>query len=254
MKGNILFRNLVSASVTATLVIGALLLLSLVSPKSAHGDVWSDDFNDNELSPNWHIYKLGSGALVSETLGRLEVVLKQEGTGNPFLGGIGARPSKYVTYSSEFTAEVAYALQRWPMPVNGVRVGLVANIMDRKGVVVKVFAIERINDPDYCSETDSDCDAYAIDVWDGVHPNVRKYVKTNNISGKLMIQRVLRNENVQMILSYAGPTGRYRQLFKELATDADMGRVRLTLQVWAHDWKYTGPAKVAFDNFSAISW
>jgi len=133
MKRYLGFKSVRSISVTATMVTIGLLLLSYISPGAAYGVNWKDNFNNNELSRHWEIYKLGSGSLVSETLQRLEVVLEKDGAGNPFIGGIRTKNSRYVKHSSEFIADVDYSLLKWPMPSNGARVGLVSEFMNAKG-------------------------------------------------------------------------------------------------------------------------
>jgi len=110
----------------------------------------------------------------------------------------------------------------------------------------------RVNDSKLCSP-DSDC--HAIEVSDGVHPPVIKSVSAESKSGNLRITRWKQTNGLKIVLLAVekGSGSGYHQLYYETATDADMGSVRFTLQAWAHGGQFTGPAKVAFDNFNVQS-
>lgn len=230
------------------LLVFAFCLLLAPSPALPAWPYFTDTFNDGQLNEKWVVNK--KGGLLSETLGRLEMLFRAGVQGNPFWAALCSKAGLYVKPYSAFTMTVKYNLLKWPRPANGIRLGLRARIFNNSGKETASYCAAVISDPDFITDDNPNGEVLAA-IVNGV---AVKTEKATSKRGTLTVRRYYGSAFKEMEITANG------SMFEDVLsytkgplTSKDIGKVGWELVAWGHDWKFTGPVKVAFDNFNVAS-
>lgn len=228
------------------LTVFAFCLLFIPSPALPAWPFFADDFNDGQLKEEWVVNK--KGGLLSETLGRLEMLFRAGAQGNPFWAALCSKAGLHAKPYSDFVMTVKYNLLKWPRPANGIRLGLRARIFNNSGKETASYCAAVISDPDFITDDNPNGEVLAA-IVNGVA------VKTEKATSKRGTLTVRREYGIaQMEINAHGSTFEdVLSYTKGPLTSKDIGKVGWELVAWGHDWKFTGPVKVAFDNFKVLS-
>jgi hypothetical protein len=229
------------------LTVFAFCLLLAPSPALPAWPYFADDFNDGQLKEEWVVNK--KGGLLSETLGRLEMLFRAGAKGNPFWAALCSKQGLYVKPYSSFIMTVKYNLLRWPRPANGIRLGLRARIFNNSGKETASYCAAVISDPDFITDDNPNGEVLAA-IVNGVAVDTEKATSKR---GTLRVERDYRTGFKHMRILAYGPDYMGIDYAKKPLASEDIGKVGWELVAWGHDWKYTGPVKVAFDNFEVES-
>jgi hypothetical protein len=227
------------------LTVFAFCLLLAPSPALPAWPYFADDFNDGQLKEEWVVNK--KGGLLSETLGRLEMLFRAGAKGNPFWAALCSKQGLYVKPYSSFIMTVKYNLLRWPRPANGIRLGLRARIFNNSGKETASYCAAVISDPDFITADNPNGEVMAA-IVNGVVVKTEEHTSNR---GSLTVKRYI--NSVMGIYAHGSMDYVDLRYAKLNLTSKDIGKVGWELVAWGHDWKYTGPVKVAFDNFEVES-
>ncbi|MEW5803579.1 MAG: PQQ-binding-like beta-propeller repeat protein, partial [bacterium] len=190
-----------------------------------------EDFNDNITNTSlWEIKTDGSGPIIAETNGRLEISFPTNSADDPAKGAFSANYSSICKLKGDFDIQIDYELLNWPAK-NGVRVGLTV-IGPRRNEAVERVSLGNSDFSGYPSEE------YVVDFTNGIQFMA---APPDNLSGKLRLVR-----------SGATLTGYYYNnswvpIYSTTVTTEDVG---FCYSAWSHNYVFADrEVKVAFDNF-----